>query len=110
MHKEGPLQGHEGPLDRRQQHEGQDHREREPQRGVKPHGRAVGHLDGQNEAHHDMAHDDNREVGRRVVGAVMVQGLAAMGTIVRDLEVAAKQGSGTAGRAFQRGAAEEGLR
>ncbi len=77
----------------------------QPHRRMEPQGRAVGYFHGQHQADHHMANNNDGEIGRRVVGALMMQRLAAMGAIVRDLQKAVEQGANTAGRAFEPGAA-----
>ena len=54
-----------------------------------------------------MADDDDGEIGRRVVGAVMVQRLAARGALVGDLEIAAEHGALAASRAGELRASQQ---
>jgi len=68
----------------------------QPERGP------VGHLHHEHPADHDVAHDHDGEIRRRVIGAVMVQLLAALGTGVGHLELAPEHGAGAAGGAFER--------
>ena len=61
---------------------------------------AACHLHGEDEAYNEVAHDHDGEVRRRVVGAVVVQLLTAMGAGIDDFEIAPEHGALAAGRAF----------
>jgi hypothetical protein len=52
------------------------------------------------EAYNEVADDHDGEVRRRVVGAVVVQLLTAMGAGIDDFEIAPEHGALAAGRAF----------
>src|SRR3984957_270885 len=55
-----------------------------------PIGRREGHFDGERERHHDVAGDEDDEIGRRIVGALVEVLLAAHLATVDDLEKGAK--------------------
>ena len=101
------MQSDERPFDRGQDDKGEDDGERQPQRRMHPERRPVGHLHGEHKADHDVADNDDGEIGRRVVGAMMMQGLAAIGAGIGHLEVAPKHGALAAGGALMRRASEQ---
>ena len=92
MHVKGPLQADERALDAGQQPKGRHQRQRQPDGEVQPGRRGRPLLEGEDAPDDEMADDQDGKVGRRVVGAVVVEGLAARGTGVPGLEVAAEQG------------------
>ena len=55
-----------------------------------------------------MAHDQDGQIGRAVIGALVVQRLAADGAAFADLEIAAQERAGPAGRAATAPAAQHG--
>jgi hypothetical protein len=55
---------------------------------VKPKRRAESHFDSQNKADDHMADNDNREVGRGIIGTMMVKGFATMRTVIAHLQIA----------------------
>src|SRR5262245_46622190 len=71
-----------------------------PQRRVYPERRSVCHLHGEDEEYNNVADDHDGEVRRRVVGAVVVQLLTAMGAGIDDFEIAPGHGAFAAGRVF----------
>ena len=59
------------------------------------------------QAHHDMADDDDGEIRRRVVGAMMVQFFAARGAFIR-FQIAPVHGASAARRASEFRTSEHG--
>src|SRR5262245_23629397 len=103
VHVERPLQGDDRALDAREK--GQ--RQRSPQQRMQPQRRREGALDGQDGADDHVAYDQDGEIGGRVVGAVVMEGLPAAGTRLPHLEIAGKQWSCAAGRTALRETLEE---
>src|SRR5262245_35638782 len=66
-------------------------------------------MHGEHTADDEMSDNDNGEIGRGVIGTVMMQVLAAMGTCVGDLEVLPKQLTFAALRTALRKATPHGL-
>jgi hypothetical protein len=77
---------------------------------MQPKRRPVRHLDREHQADHDMAHDRNGEIGRGVVGALMVQRLGAMRTVVGDFEVTREHQAHAASRTFERSTPQHGAK
>ena len=69
-------------------------------------GGPVGHLHGEHQADHDVPDNDDGEIGRRVVGAMMMQLLAAMRAGVGHFQITPEHGPNAASRAFVRGTAQ----
>ena len=107
MHAQGPLQAHKGAFDGRKDEQRERHGQWQPDHRMEPEGRPVGHLDYEHQAHHDVADNDDGEIGRRVVGAVVMQLFAAGGAGVGHLQIAPEHGTAAAGRAAQTRAAQE---
>ena len=79
-----PLIGCNSPKDRIE-------RQRQPERDMHPIGRGEGDFDRERQRHHDVADDEDDEIGRRVVGAVMMQILAAGRALIGDFQERAEQ-------------------
>src|SRR5262249_8025978 len=94
VHAQRPLIGDKCALDARQQYERENHGHGRPDREQCPKRQiAAGHFGCEYERNHHMADDENRHIRRGVVGAMMVELLAADRTAVVDLKVAPKQGA-----------------
>jgi len=93
-----------------QHQEGKNDRQRQPQCRMQPYRRPEGYFHGKHEADHDVADNDDGEVGRRVVGALVMQCLAAIGAGIGDLEITAEHGAGAAGGAAPRRASQQGAK
>ena len=91
MHVEGPLQGDEGAFDAGQQSEAGKERERQPDHQLNPGGRREPALERQRAAHDKMRDDEDGKIGRGIVRAMVVERLAAGGTMIAHLEVSAKE-------------------
>ena len=74
---------------------------------MQPKRRTIGHFHGEQQLEHHMADNDDGEIGRGVVGAMVMQRLAAIWALVGDLQIAAEQSSLAAGRAAKQRAAED---
>ena len=74
---------------------------------MQPERRPVSHLHRQHEADDDVADDDDGEIGRSIVGPMVMQRLPAFRTMVRDFEVAPEHGALAASRAAKLGPAQE---
>src|SRR5262245_50081475 len=92
-----PLPADDGPLDPRKNKQGQRQRQRHPQRGGEPERRRGGALERQDQRHDQVADQQDGEVGRRVVGAVLAGGEAAMGAARREPQEAGEQAALSAG-------------
>jgi len=71
---------------------------------MNPQGRREGALHGQDGGNDDVAENQDGEIGRRIIGAVMVECLAAARAGVLHLEVAPEERALAAGRAAPQGA------
>jgi len=94
-----PLKRHNHAFDRLQQAERQDQHQRQPDRRVHPVGRRPGQLDVESQRHDHMPDQHDDEISGKVVGAMMMKGLAAGVACVGDLHETAKQMAPSAGRA-----------
>src|SRR2546421_919206 len=99
VHAGMPLQGDDCTLDRLKQQQREDQRQRQEHRGMDPVGRLIGHLDMQNKRHDQVPDDHDDQIGRKVVGPLVMQFLAADIAAVRDLEEAAEHAAVAAIRA-----------
>ncbi len=99
MHPLGPLQGHKAALESWQQIEGQRHEDhRKDYRQDQRVGPEI--LERyQDQRRHDVPCNKDRQIGRPVIGALMVQFLAADRAGVADLEVSVEHRPRTAIRA-----------
>src|SRR5262245_3170328 len=86
MHVKRPLQPNDRPLDRAEQRERQSDRERHPDRQMLPHGEVACGFHAHEGAHHDVAHDHHDQIGRQIVGAMMMHFLAANLASIDGLE------------------------
>jgi hypothetical protein len=90
VHAVGPLPGNDRALDRLQQADAKRESQWEPKQKMKPVWWRKRDLDGKGCRHHNVPGDENDEVRWRVVGAVMVQGLAANRASIYGLEEGAE--------------------
>ena len=90
VHVERPLQADQRALDARQQPQRAEQRQRQPDDHVHPERRHQRLLHRQQAADHDVPDDHDGEVGRRIVGALMMQLLAAHRARVVHLQVAVR--------------------
>src|SRR5207244_1928573 len=86
-------------LDRLQQRQRQYEGERQIDRKLQPHRRRKIGLDRERQRHHDVADDDDHEIGGQVVGAVWGEVETASRTMIVNLQEGAKQFSLAAARA-----------
>ena len=77
VHPEGPLQADNGSFDRLEQCQRHAQGEGEPYRKMHEIGRCEILFDRQHQRHDDVADDDDHEIGGQIIGAVMMQILAA---------------------------------
>ena len=103
MHPECPLKRNNSALDDGQQQQGQRERHRNPYRHVNEQAGLPNSLDDQDQRHDDMGDDEDGEVRRSIVGAVVMKLFAAVGTTVGDLQIGGEQRSQPAGRTTTRG-------
>ena len=99
MHAICPLPADDRALDRLQQPERQNQRQRQPEQEMHPIGRREGNLDREHERHHDVTDNENDEIGRSVVGALMMERLSAGRAMIGHLQECAKQPAAAAMRA-----------
>src|SRR5262245_45602744 len=78
VHAQRPLESDDGALDARQGDQREKERQRHPQACMENEGRVPEVLDDERQRKHDMAHQEQREIGRRIIGAVMIELLTAM--------------------------------
>src|SRR5579883_3003472 len=92
VHAQRPLIADQRASDPRQQRQGKHQRQPQPDQRVEPERRLRENiLGGEHAGDDDMADDQHGDVGRRVVGALMAQILAACRTARRDFEIGAEQ-------------------
>jgi hypothetical protein len=72
VHTQRPLQSDDAALDRLQKRQRQDHRYRDPDHQMLPALENEPAVGGHETGNDDMADDENRQIGRKVVGAVVV--------------------------------------
>ena len=109
MHAKRPLQPDNPALDAWQQPQGQEKRQGKPDDAMDPQGRFPYLLDHQHRRHNDMRNHCDGEIGRGIIGAVVMQGSAAMAALRRHGEIGLQKGSDAAAWAFQPQAAPDGF-
>ena len=88
----GQLQdGDEQALGARQDGQAQAHEDHRPQHAIFPGGQGARRYEDQHQRHEDMAHDDQGQPRRGIIGADMAKGFAARGAILDLLEIGAEQ-------------------
>jgi len=107
VHAHQPLQGDDRTLDRLQQAQGQTEHHGPPDEGMRPVARRIGHLDVKRQRHDDVSDQHDRQVGREIVGAMMVERLAAMRAVLDHLGKGAEQPTLAARRAAAAKAAQQ---
>src|SRR5690606_33081577 len=85
MHQQRPQQSDDSSFHRRQQSKGREHGKRHPDRQMLPHAERRDRLDPHESPDHHMADNQDHQIGRQIVGPMMVQGLVTMRTMVPDL-------------------------
>lgn len=86
VQSQAPLQGNDRALDWLQETERQDERGRQPQHQVHPVGRRIVGLHRQHGWDQHVSDDQDHDVGREIVGAMMMQLLAARIAAILHLE------------------------
>ena len=86
MHPLGPLQRHQRAFQARQQKQGQRHGQGGEDRGQHQRLGPVSDKDEVDQGGQDVTYDQDGQIGRAIVGALVVQRLAADRTRVADLE------------------------
>lgn len=103
MHAQSPLETDQQALHPRQENQGQQKGQRNPDQRVDPRVGCVCLFDEQNAGNDDMADHEYGEVRRRVVSAMMVQCFTAMIAMIYNLEIGAEETTLAAGRALETG-------
>jgi hypothetical protein len=98
VHAQSPLIGDETAFEDRQEPKRKNECQSGPDHRMQP-DRCIGPevLGEQHQGSDDMADDEDRQIRRRIIGAVMKEFLAAIRTYVINLEVGAKHPTCTAG-------------
>jgi hypothetical protein len=91
VHVIRPLPGDDRALDGLQQSDRKAERQRQPQGQMHPIGRRIFDLNQQRQRHHDVTDDQDHEIGRGIVGALMKIRLVTHGAFIDDLEKGTKQ-------------------
>ena len=99
MHIKGPLKADKRPLDRAQHPEGENERQRDPQRHMDPDLRMIEHFHRQHGRNDDMSDNGDGEIGRCVVGPVMVDFLTTVVAVMDRGQKALEQFAPAAGGA-----------
>src|SRR5262245_17715369 len=86
-----PLQANDCTLDRLQQTQREHQGQRYPERGVNPKRRTEYDLDLERQRYDDVADDQDDEISRGVIGAMMAELLAADFAAIGNLEERAEQ-------------------
>lgn len=86
MHTDAPLQGDDGTLDRLQHKNRKGQRKRKGCHGMNPEWRRKIFFQRKGKAHHYVAQNHNHDIRRKIVGAVMVEFLAADIAAIDDLQ------------------------
>ena len=107
MHAHVPLHGDDQAFDRLQQTEGETHHEGQPQQRMHPVWRRERSLDIQHQRQHEMADQDDHEIGREVVRAMITERLAAFLAMVGNLHEGAEEVTFPAGGTPAAQAADE---
>ena len=110
MHAERPLQPDQRPLGGRQKGQAGHDRHGQPHERMKPERPLISQVDPHYRGEDQMAHDQNREIGRRIVGPVMEQIFATGRTAVGDLEIGAIKVTLPASRAPMQSSSRHGGR
>lgn len=108
VHVERPLQGDDRALHHRQEDEREHQGEDDPDRNLQREGWGPDPFHHEHQRDQEFADDENREIGRRIVGAVVMKFFAALRTLVRDLQIAPEQSLAAAIRAAQAGTQKHG--
>ena len=91
VHAQRPLIGDQAGLGDRQEPEGKDESQGRPDHRVQPDRRLRPEFLGQkHQSSDDMAHDEDRDIGRRVIGAMMEEFLAAIRATIVHFEIGLK--------------------
>jgi hypothetical protein len=109
MHPEGPLQANNGSFYKGHEDKCQSKDERQPQGGMNPVWGLPRALHDKQQWHDNMAHNENGEIGRRIVCPLVVQGFTAMIATVRHLCEPGEKLSLAAGRTLATGPTPYGL-
>ena len=91
MHTGLPLEAYDRTLRGLQQRQGPNQRYRQPNQQLKPNGRRISRLDGENARHHNVANDHDDKIRGKVVGALRCVILSANFAAIDDLQKTAEQ-------------------
>jgi hypothetical protein len=104
------LQADDSALDRLEEEHRQENRENRPEKQMQQERRPEAHLRLQDSPDDHVADEEHDDIGREVIGAVMMHGLAARVAMIDHLEKSSEQASVAAGRAAAKEPSPKGLR